>query len=297
MKLMRRVFTILCAVLLSASVCDVAAQSVYKRVGAYYEDGSMVVADAQTTFVIDLRVECERVIVGPYARYAQKYLGKRASLVDRVTYDIIGADIALVDKRDYSPSEVEPRSLVVSNHLGDETSFGVLPISQLSGGEEQMDSAAAAAAEQLFALRRARLDLITGEYGDGVYGGGLESALREIEHMEQEILSLFYGKRSVETFTERIYLPLESEQTAMLVARFSDSEGVVAIDDLTGELIMLTIEPSEMEYPTGNEKGRIAYRYANNSRVVLTLGQDKLFNSILPIYEFGRTVMYATPLK
>ena len=42
--------------------------------------------------------------------------------------------------------------------------------------EKQPEQAAEQAASIIFELRNARLELITGEYGDGVYGAGLESA-------------------------------------------------------------------------------------------------------------------------
>ena len=151
------------------------------------------------------------------------------------------------------------------------------------------------AAEQIFSLRRARLDLVSGEFGDGVFGGGLESALKEIDRLEREYLELFYGKRSITTLAERFILPVNSEQPSTVIARFSAESGIVAKDDLSGDIILVKITPSEMTYPQSELKGTVAYRYANNAEVIVALGGDLLARNILPLYEFGETVMFLQP--
>lgn len=56
------------------------------------------------------------------------------------------------------------------------------------------------AANAIFSLRRHRIDLVTGEAGENVFGAGLKAALEEIDRLEQEYLSLFLGKQ----FRQRI---------------------------------------------------------------------------------------------
>jgi hypothetical protein len=63
------------------------------------------------------------------------------------------------------------------------------------------------------------------------------------------------------------------------------------IDEVDSEIVMVTIVPSDMEYPASNEKGKAHYRFANNSTVVVSLGQQMLTSRVLPIYEFGQTVI------
>ena len=52
-----------------------------------------------------------------------------------------------------------------------------------------------------------------------------------------------------------------------------------------------------MTYPASDVKGVVAYRYANNAEVLVSLGQEVLVRRILPIYEFGQTVMYLQPTR
>ena len=81
----------------------------------------------------------------------------------------------------------------------------------------------------------------------------------------------------------------------MTVARFSVDDGIVAIDDLAGDVIFLNILPSQMEYPADEEKGTVAIRYANNAEVTLCLGNRVLCKRVMPVYEFGQTVMIVKP--
>ena len=137
--------------------------------------------------------------------------------------------------------------------------------------------------------------MITGEQGEGVFGGGLESALREIERLESEYLELFYGRRVVNYYTYSYILPMEAQNTSMTVARFSSDDGIVAVDDLAGDIIFLNVHPTQMEYPTSEEKGTVAIRYANNAEVTLCLGNEVLCRRVMPVYELGETVMIVKP--
>ena len=287
-----RIIKLFVAIVAIALCVDASAQQlVKKRVGIYKENGNVVVAEAATTLAIDIVVEHETFTPGIYARYAQKLLGTRASFVERDEYRIASADVAVIEnpihfvKEDEKPQYDAPS---VECELP-------LPIDRISGGELSPEHAAKEAAEQIFSLRRARLELITGDFGDGVFGGGLESALKEIERLEKEYLDLFYGTRKVEMLSERFYVPVAEKQPTTIVTRFSTVNGIVATSDMSGDIVLVTITPSKMTYPLGDIKGTVEYRYANNADVVVALGNDILVRRVLPIYEFGRTVMFLQP--
>ncbi|HAY31196.1 DUF4831 family protein, partial [Alistipes sp.] len=74
-----------------------------------------------------------------------------------------------------------------------DTAFLKVPIDKQSTVEKSAESMAADAANMIFSLRRHRLDLVTGEAGENVFGGGLKAALDEISRLEQEYLALFLG--------------------------------------------------------------------------------------------------------
>lgn len=289
---MKGIFKLLVAVAAVAICVDTSAQQVVKkRIGAYKESGNVVVAEATSTLAVDVVVEHEVFTPGVYARYAQKLLGTRASLVEREEYRVVSADVALIaDPARYVVEGDAPKGSAPA--IVEQTT---LPVDRITGVERNVEAQAKDAAEQIFALRRARLDLITGEFGDGVFGAGLESALSEIARLEAQYLDLFYGVRSVETIAERYYIAVSEKQPTTVVARFNAERGLVATNDLSGDIIFVTITPSEMTYPTSDIKGTVAYHYANNADVAVALGGEILARRILPLYEFGATVMFLQP--
>lgn len=289
---MRRVFRIVVALVAVALGVNASAQQVTKmRIGTYKQNGNVVIAEASSTLAVDVVVEHEVFTPGVYARYAQKMLGTRASLVERDEYRVVDASVALMEDNSYMRCGAEmPR--VGDTQVVEEQ---MLQIDRISSGERNTEAAAREAAEQILSLRRTRLDLITGEFGEGVFGAGLQSALEEISRLEREYLELFYGKRSITTLAERFILPVNSEQPSTVIARFSAESGIVAKDDLSGDIILVKITPSEMSYPQSELKGTVAYRYANNAEVIVALGGEVLARNILPLYEFGETVMFLQP--
>jgi hypothetical protein len=287
---MKKIFTILLTAVFVSLACDASAQQVVKqRIGTYKESGNVVVSEATTTLVVDLTVECEEFEAGVYARYAQKYFGKRASLVSRLSYSLVGGDVAVLDAPSYyaEPANVVNESVVTA---GDR-----VMIDRLSADELTQEEAAKQAAERIFELRAARQDIILGEYGDGVYGAGLEAALREIERLENEYLKLFYGTRTVTTTTHRYIMPVSADMPNQVIARFNSEDGLLAKDNVSGDIVMVSITPSEMSYPASNPKGTVAYRYANNANVVVSFAQEVLARRVLPIFEFGETVYFVMP--
>lgn len=296
-KIMKRYFAIFALLTLSMVGAELSAQQlVKKRIGMYKENGAVVLSEAQTSLVVDLVVEEEHFVSGPYARYAQKLLGTRASLIDYTAYDIVEANVAIAEDGEFMATERPTNSAEeVQSHGGGKRHFANVLPDRLRRGEKKNDESAEAAADEIFALRRARVDLVTGEMGEGVFGAGLESALKEIDRMEQSYMELFYGKRTLRRITERVVVPIADSVHNYVVARFNTEEGIVAKDDLSGEVVVVNITPSEMNYPIGEKRGKIVYRYANNATVTVALSGDMLCRRVLPIFEFGTTVYYKKP--
>lgn len=287
---MKRLMLIVAMVIASAVYMDAHAQHIVKkRVGIYTENGVVVMSDATTTFMVKVVTEYDEFKAGPYARYAQKLLGTRASFVDRAEYRVVAADVALVDNDDHGFTEE------FSQYQSYSASEPRIQIDRMTASEKSIETAALEAAETIFKLRKARMEMITGEQGEGVFGGGLESALREIERLESAYLELFYGRRVVNYETRTYILPVDAANTSMTVARFSAESGILPSDDLSGDIIFLNIRPTAMEYPANEEKATVAIRYANNAEVTLCLDNDVLCHRVMPVYELGETVMIVKP--
>lgn len=292
---MRRIVLTLIVALMAVSA---SAQSDYiVQTGKVVDkNGTMRFVEPKSTVVVDITVEKREIIVGPYARYAQKYLGVRVPLSGKVFYRISDAKIALAGDNIYhAASEVAPPSLHAVSHMGNEREFAHLLPNRADSRALTADEAAADAAAAIYALRKSRQELITAQAGENVFGGGLEAALREIDKYENAYLELFLGKEVVSTHTERMMLMPSGDKFNYVLGRFSDKDGLVSATDLSGEIIMLQIEPSgdtSLKYVTEagpKDKITIDCRVADFATCVVSCGTEPIAKSVLPLFEYGRS--------
>ncbi len=185
---------------LALVVCGgAAAQNPYIALqGADETSGGIVVSQPRTVLAVDVTAERDVTLSGPYARYAQKFLGVRAPLTDKMSWAVTGASVALLDPKACldAPAPAQPSRTVMS-HATSEDEFSRLQADKNDMAVLALEDAAREAANTIFSLRRHRIELITGEAGENVFGEGLKAALAEIERLEQSYLELFLGKRVV----------------------------------------------------------------------------------------------------
>lgn len=209
------------------------AQDITKS-GLYNSRGKAIVIDKEAVAVnVTLRVSVESFTPGIYARYAQKYLGKRATLSKHSTIEIVEGRLAL--------GVAEKPATKVEQELPSSP----LPINKMSATAQDTEAQAAATAEMIFSLRKHRLELITGEAGENVFGAGLKAALDEIARIERECLDMFYGTKTVEDQLYTFNLELTPSQSEYMVCRFSDKEGVVGNDNLSGLPVVVKVESEQ----------------------------------------------------
>ena len=119
------------ALTLGAMLSATAQNSVYQStIGAVMgASGAYEIVDPSTVIAVDITVEKEQNIVGPYARYAQKYLDTRGSLVEKVTYNITDVKLSLVaDAQLFAPTELPAERVEILSHNGSTTEFAkILP--------------------------------------------------------------------------------------------------------------------------------------------------------------------------
>lgn len=276
-----------------------AAQNPYIAVqGAVQSETGIVVSQPRTVLGVDVTVQCEKILCGPYARYAQKYLGVLAPLTDKTSWSVTGASVALLDERAAleAPAIEAPGSETMRYAVSDE-GFARIQPDKTDMNVLALEDAARNAANVIFSLRRHRTELITGEAGEHVFGEGLPAALAEIDRMEQRYLELFLGKRIVTTATQRRVVYPTADKRQYIVARFSEAAGLLPESDLSGDMVLLRIEPSG-DVPTGIEadaKARevVACRVADPSTCSVICGSREYVRAVLPIFEFGKTVNVA----
>ena len=280
----------LLALALALAVCGgAAAQNPYIALqGANETADGIVVSQPRTVLAVDVTVEKDVTLSGPYARYAQKFLGVRAPLTDKTGWAVTGAAVALLDAKACldAPAPAEPSRRIMT-YAAAEDEFARLQARE--------------AANTIFSLRKHRLELITGEAGENVFGEGLKSALAEIERLEQNYLELFLGKRIVTTETRRYVVYPQADKKQYIVCRFSPAAGLLPESDLSGDMVLLQIEPSgntsNALEASAKETNVVACRVADPSVCTVIAGGREYARAVLPLFEFGRTINVALPRR
>lgn len=293
---MKRIISLMSLAVLACGAAT-AQNTPYKAVVGTYIDasGALAVSDPSTSVAVDLIVEKEQTVVGPYARYAQKFLNMRGSLVDKTVYSLKGVKLAVTGGEDVIADAVPAAEVTETSYMGSASEFAKVLPDRMSATAVSEEEAAANAAQAIFSIRKHRMDLITGEAGENVFGAGLKDALAALDAAEQEYLELFFGKRIVTTSVERVVIPMVEGVQSYAVARISSSAGVVAADAKDGDAVTLEVAPSgrarlsSIVEADPKSKTAVKVRVADPSTCTVKVGDKVLTSAVLPLFEMGRT--------
>lgn len=293
---MKRIISLMSLAVLACGAAT-AQNTPYKAVVGTYIDasGALAVSDPSTSVAVDLIVEKEQTVVGPYARYAQKFLNMRGSLVDKTVYSLKGVKLAVTGGEDVIADVVPAAEVTETSYMGSASEFAKVLPDRMSATAVSEEEAAANAAQAIFSIRKHRMDLITGEAGENVFGAGLKDALAALDAAEQEYLELFFGKRVVTTSVERVVIPMVEGVQSYAVARISSSAGVVAADAKDGDAVTLEVAPSgrarlsSIVEADPKSKTAVKVRVADPSTCTVKVGDKVLTSAVLPLFEMGRT--------
>lgn len=293
---MKRIISLMSLAVLACGAAT-AQNTPYKAVVGTYIDasGALAVSDPSTSVAVDLIVEKEQTVVGPYARYAQKFLNMRGSLVDKTVYSLKDVKLAVTGGEDVIADAVPAAEVTETSYMGSASEFAKVLPDRMSATAVSEEEAAANAAQAIFSIRKHRMDLITGEAGENVFGAGLKDALAALDAAEQEYLELFFGKRVVTTSVERVVVPMVEGVQSYAVARISSSAGVVAADAKDGDAVTLEVAPSgrarlsSIVEADPKSKTAVKVRVADPSTCTVKVGDKVLTSAVLPLFEMGRT--------
>ena len=281
---MKRFLLATVALCLSASLM---AQSITQP-GVYDRGGNAVEMMAQPCYVtVLLTVETTTFEPGVYARYAQKLLGERASLAERREVKLVAASIE------------QGRGAIVQPTDNSTVEAGGLASNRFNGSAMSLEEQATATANLIFSLRKHRLELVTGELGEGVFGAGLQAALEEIARLESESLAMFYGVTRTAVSTVKYVVEIKGDVKDYMVCRYREDTGVVALDNLSGELVSLHIDtadtvPSSLVAPGPKDRSVSEYIVVNPSLCTLSCGAAKIATADMVLMPYAKRVVART---
>ena len=172
-----------------------------------------------------------------------------------------------------------------------------VPIHSKQNSLKTTEEKAAEAAKFLFKLRKRRFKLLAGQYEVFPEGVALESAVKELDNLEAEYLSLFIGKQHLQTLSSRYtFTPSENEEIQRFTMfRFDENSGLHPSSGQDGEAIILQVTDLNTNVTLSNinrsntqEATNIIYlRFADRAKVKVFYGSHEVVEAEIPIYQFG----------
>lgn len=112
------------------------------------------------------------------------------------------------------------------------------------------------AAEQIYALRQSRTEIITGQAEQmPPDGAAMQLVLDNINAQEQALLAMFIGTESVSTQVRTFRIVPDGDISNQVIARVSVANGIVEPSDLSGAPVYFSLNVTEQGKLPLNEKG------------------------------------------
>lgn len=284
---MKRAIFSLAALLFAATTTDAQTLDAV-RVGLDDNNGQVTYTIPQTSLQIEIQLSRETIRKGPYARFSQKYLGVIAPLTDKDIYTIKGATIGAAEVPTFKNA---PATISVVDYVNSDTSFVRVAPDKMQVLDKSPEEMASSAAATIYMLRKRRIELITGDIGENVFGAGLQSALKEIDRLEQQYMALFLGKVTTTTYSQTIRITPDAAKSNYIVARFADNAGVVGEDNLSGRPLVLEMRADKRTIastvPPKGAKSFATYRLPEVVSCRLLEGNREIASARVPMLQYG----------
>ena len=315
----------LAALAAAASITAVAQNVQQVNIGDNFNYG--ITYSLPTTAVrIAITAHCTQTVAGPFAPYAEKFLGlKDVAQADMTHYEITEIHIDGVGHPDSTRTyhiDFSEKGALPTFYLTDELCLwtinrepevpatevpaadtkgspikykptDVMTSDMLKAGSKSKQ--AELCADEIFSIRESRSELVRGEADNTPNDGKqLQLMLDNLTAQEEALLSLFVGnttERDVTNYVE--YIPT-GEADHVLAFRYSSDLGLVGNDDLAGAPYYLSISITEdnrmseadVKAHKKLEKG-IAHCVPGKARVTLSTASDKLAEGIIALAQLG----------
>jgi hypothetical protein len=348
---MKKLLSALLLMLLISGATELKSQII--NPGERIPAGAIVYSLPVTSLHFVAEAACESFMAGPYARFAQKYLGVQAREDNYDNYRITSVEIIpyieadpsvnialnLGNNRNASANFLEMinqglimwsdsyagksekmrypdlksnslfvKSMSTSNLTSEKTTLyrtvqtatGTerAAVQQSQVVEKSLEKRAEESANMIFRLRAKRLEIITGETDATFSGDALRAAIDEINRLEDEYLSLFFGKTRT-TFQKMSFdvVPdVTNDKQIYIAFRLSETQGLLPSNNLSGRPIVLELvserRAESLNMDMTSSKGRVIYRKPLLMNARLMDGQNMIMQSRVPVYQLGSTMSF-----
>lgn len=324
---MRKLITLLLGILFS-TVVNYAQTEVISGV-TRGKDFGVVYALPKTEIKVDIKVTKVTYKPGEFSRYADRYLRLSDVSGEEEQYwelnGIVASSIGVPDNENTYFVKMKDKTVAPLIEL---TEDGIVKSINVPIGESQpakkdpvtptkkkldprdflteeilMANSTAKMAEltarEIYNIRESRNALVRGQADNMPKDGEqLKLMLNSLEEQESAMLELFTGIKNKEEKVFTITLTPDREWDNEIIARFSRKLGVLAVNDLAGEPIYLTLKDlKSVPIPEENKKkdmSGVAYNVPGRASVLILNGKNKMFEGELPVTQFG-IIEYLAP--
>lgn len=283
--------------------------------------------------VLDVTIEVEKLVKQPgeYFKYAKKYLDADNPITEpsqewtikSVTVNARGVADAderylvqfkrgttpyiivneenfplAINTEEYMPEEAAERPAAVDatpTPLEGDAAMQVMSQEMLQS--QSTAKRAELAANQIYALRQSRTDLITGQAEQMPPDGqAMQLVLDNIAAQEAALVAMFLGTEQYSTDVKTFTIVPDSIGGEFIVARLSTLNGIVDNEDLSGAPIYMTVDVAEKGQLPVNEKtgltktfpkGGIAYRIPGKASVGIEYGGKTVYSGVFDVAQYG----------
>lgn len=241
-------------------------------------NGGIVYALPKTVLRVKLTARAIVETAGPYYQYSTRLLNLTDVVMKNATHwTLISADVETIGQADYAkrfkvvahegaqlPSlDLSPDGVLqvvngvgtIDASTGDVVAqksvayadFSGVPLSQSTLSRTSKAAMADDVAQSIYALRDARLSLISGDKEASLPDvGSFREALNRIDDMEHQMVELFAGRRDTVIVTKVVdIVPDYDGEKSIIPVRFSETDGFVDALDLTGKPVYVDLEFSD----------------------------------------------------
>lgn len=313
------------------SVAGVSAQTTQKLTATKANEYGLIYSLPKT--VLDITIEAEKEVKKPgeYFKYAKKYLDSDNAIAQtsqQWTLKSITVNVRAVADADerylvqfkkgttpYMYVNDQNFPLAINTEKVYKVEAPVLPEAKSAEptpletaaatqviSQEMLQSQSSAkraelAANQIYALRQSRTDLITGQADQMPPDGqAMQLVLDNIAAQEAALTAMFMGTVQHSTDVKTFTIVPDSLGGESIVARLSALNGIVDSDDLSGCPIYVNIEVAERGQLPVNEatglvktfpKGGIAYRIPGKAKVAVEYDGQKVYDKTIDMAQYG----------
>ena len=178
-----------------------------------------------------------------------------------------------------------------------------IPILNKQLASKSLEEKAEEAANFIVKIRKRRFKLLSGQYDYMPDGEALAVAVKELNKLEREYLSLFTGKEYTDTYKKTIqYIPDNSKKVSKeILFRFSGTEGFVDLTGVKGKPVIIEVydldKTISFEHLSNLNTGSFTQkslwaRLPDLAKVKILLNNKTITEAELPVYQFGSLIPF-----